>query len=71
MDNGIAGQREYLKNVLHRKKSFSYFKKKKLVSRIIFLKQDFFTRENSEKYFLTEKTFLKIFLKIRKIISLF
>jgi hypothetical protein len=27
---------------LHSKKSFSYFKKKKLVSRIIFLKQEFF-----------------------------
>ena len=60
-----------LTHVLHSKKSFSYFKKKILVSRIIFLKQEFFTRENSEKYFLTEKIFLKIFLKIRKNIFLF
>jgi hypothetical protein len=45
---------------------FIFQEEKKLVSRIIFLKQEFFYYENSEKYFLTEKIFLKIFLKIRK-----
>ena len=51
------------------KNRFLISRKTKLVSRIIFLKQDFFSRGNSEKYFLTEKIFLKIFLEIRKNIS--
>ena len=60
------------RSFLHSKKSFSYFKKKTTCFKNYFLEnKNFFTSENSEKYFLTEKIFLKIFLKIRKNIFLF
>ena len=41
-DIAVDKQAKLYDQSLHSKKSFSHFKKKKLVSRIIFLKQEFF-----------------------------
>ena len=50
---------------------FLFQEKNNLFQELFSCNKNFFTRENSEKYFLTEKIFLKIFLKIRKNIFLF
>ena len=65
--SGIPLHCEFRRSCIHSKKSFSYFKKKILILRKFFLKQENFSWENSKKIFLDKKIYKKIFLKTRNI----